>query len=158
MLATSWTTVVISIAGAVTTATTAVVLALIQVRSRRSEELRTRRIEAASEFAKRFLGAADAVSYAIHREGQPVAGGTDGRGNARQLVGELSPFLGPVSLLLGADSQAVQRATHAHRALAKAVGALDQSRWQDAQAALEAAQARMREFEPATLEAAGYSA
>jgi hypothetical protein len=156
VVATSWTTVAISIAGTVTTAATAIILALIQVRSRRSEELRTRRIEAASEFAKRFLGAADAVSYAIRREGHEDAGGTDGRGNARQLVGEVSPFLGPISLLLGAESQAMQRATDADRALAEAVAALDQSHWQDAQGALEAAHAHVREFESATLEAAGY--
>jgi hypothetical protein len=158
MLAVSWTTVVISVAGAVTTAVTAVILALVQVRSRREEELRTRRIEAASEFAMRFVGAADAVSYAIRQEGTKDAGGDDGRGNAEHLVGVLSPSLGPVSLLLGADSQATQRAVAARDALAAAVAALLKSRWQDASTALSDAHARSREFEEATLKLSGYSA
>ncbi len=59
-----------------------------------------RRIEAASDFSKRFNGAADAVAYGgDHLEDSTAAE------NAQHLVGEVTPLLGPLSLLFGTGSE-----------------------------------------------------
>jgi hypothetical protein len=153
----SWENVAVGLGTTAIAAGVALAVALAQIRSRRMEELRTRRIEAASEFAKRFAGAAGAVLHAIRQRGEKDAAGGDSRTNADHLVGELRPFLGPITLLLGADSQAAEKSSEARDALASAVAALWDSRWDDAASALEAAHARSRDFEQATLVLSGYS-
>ena len=145
-----WPTVAISLGASGITGGTAIAVAHLNIRSRREEEWRTRQIEAASEFARQFLGAANAVEYAVGRRGE-----NDGRADAEQLVGELTLYLGPISLLLGRASPAAENAREAVAALKEAVDALQRSSWESAEAALAAAQRLGGEFERAVLEVAG---
>lgn len=99
----SWQTVVISLGAALLTGTAAVLVAVLNIRAQRRQQLQTRRVEAASDFSKRFTGAADAVGYALAHPDDSGA-----LGNAAHLVGEVTPLLGPLSLLFG-DGTAVER-------------------------------------------------
>jgi hypothetical protein len=76
-------------------------------------------VEAASDFSKRFTGATDAVRYALDHAGDEGA-----RHNASHLVGEVTPLLGPLSLLFGDGSAVAEEASAALRELESARDAL----------------------------------
>jgi hypothetical protein len=96
-----WQTVALSLGAAFLTGSFAVVNVWLNIRAQRRQQLHTRQVEAASDFSRRFIGASDAVRYAI---GHP----DDARAaeNAPQLTGEVTPLLGAISLLFGAGSEA----------------------------------------------------
>lgn len=157
----NWATVTISLGASLITGTAAVVVARLHIRSGREEELRTRRIEAASDFAKRFVGAADAVDYAVRQHtgdtaSQDAEQREKARRDAEQLVGEVTPFLGPISLLFEETSQVPEKSRQALAELRRVVKAVQQSPWEDAESALVDAHSLRREFETSVLAVAGY--
>lgn len=121
-----WQTVVVSLGAAFLTGSFAILVAWHNTRVQRREQFRGRQIEAASDFSKRFIGASDAVRYGIDHPPDPAA-----VHNAVQLTGEVTPLLGPLSLLFGTDSDADRAAraalTHLRRA-GEAVKAYDHGR------------------------------
>jgi hypothetical protein len=145
-----WSTVAISLGASGITGGTAIVVAHLNIRSRREEEWRTRQLEAANDFARQFVGAANAVEYAIGRRGEE-----NGRADAERLVGEVTPHLGSISLLLGPESAAAVRAREAVDELKHAVDELQRSAWDKAETALAASRWRNAHFEQAALDVAG---
>src|SRR5919198_3920084 len=127
-----WSTVAISLGASGITGGTAIAVAQLNIQSRREEEWRTRQLQAASDFAKQFIGAANAVEYAIRQEGEDP----DGRDDAQRLVGEVAPLLGPISLTLGRGSVAAATSRDALRRLERAVAELRRSEWESANTSL----------------------
>jgi hypothetical protein len=103
-----WEAVLIVLGPAIIAGAVACLLAWANITSQRRQDLRTRRIEAASDFSRRFIGASDALRYAIDHGGERTAAS-----NAAYLVGEVTPLLGPLSLLFGDGSAVERRATGA---------------------------------------------
>lgn len=96
-----WQTVVVSLGAAFMTGSFAILVARLNIRAQRREQFRVRRVEAASDFSKRFIGASDAVRYSIDHPDDRAAAD-----NAPHLTGEVTPLLGPLSLLFGTGSEA----------------------------------------------------
>src|SRR5919197_2183438 len=104
----AWATVVITLGASLLTGTSALAVAWLKSRTDRRDSWHTRQTEAASEFAMRFIGAADAVQYSLDNPADEGA-----VHNAVHLAGEVTPLLGPVSLLFGSESAAAESSTGA---------------------------------------------
>lgn len=146
----SWQTVVISLGAAFLTGTAAVLVAALNIRAQRRQQLQIRRVEAASDFSKRFTGASDAVRYALEH---PEDAGA--RHNASHLVGEVTPLLGPLSLLFGDGSAVEREATAALRELETARDALNAGDHGRAEAAAAASREHRVGFESAARKVVG---
>jgi hypothetical protein len=140
----AWATVAISLGAALITAVSAVVIALWKSHSDRSDSWHTRQTEAASDLSRRFIGAADAVRYSL---GNPDDAG--GVHNAVHLAGEVTPFLGPVSLLFGGGSPAAVFSDEAVAKLKQAAKCLETGDWTTAGTTLDEANGLREEFEKA---------
>lgn len=146
----SWQTVVISLGAAFLTGTAAVLVAVLNIRAQRRQQLQTRRVEAASDFSKRFTGATDALRYALEHSDDEGA-----RHNASHLVGEVTPLLGPLSLLFGDGSTVAREGTAALRKLEAARDALGAGDLQRAEAAAAASRDHRVGFESAARKVVG---
>lgn len=138
----AWATVAISIGAALITGSSAVAVALWKARSDRRDSWHARQIEAASELAKRFIGAADAVSYSLGNQDDEA-----GVHNAVHLAGEVTPVLGPVSLLFGSDSPTAVSSAEAVEKLKQAAKCLETGDWTTAKSTLADANDLREEFE-----------
>jgi hypothetical protein len=140
----TWQTVVLSVSAALVTGTAAVLVAWMNISSQRRGQLQTRRVEAASDFAKRFNGATDAARFALGHPGDEGA-----LRNAAHLAGEVTPFVGPVSLLFGDGSAVTREAEAALGALQDAVAAAGRGEREEAAATLTASAEHRAGFEAA---------
>lgn len=139
-----WQTVAISLGAALLTGSAAILTAWLNMRAQRQQQLQVRRVEAASDFSRRFIGAADAVRYAIaHPDDEP------GLNNALHLTREMAPFLGPISLLFGGDSDANAGAREAFEELRHASEAAKARDRERAEKQLTASEASRDGFEAA---------
>ena len=135
---------IVSVAGALITGLTAAAIAFFNVRSQRAEQWRARRLEAASDFSKRFVGGVDSVAYALaHPEDRAAAD------NALHLAGEVTPLLGPLSLVFGFESAADRAARSAHDDLRRAAEAAKRGDENAGRVALADASAHRSAFEAA---------
>jgi hypothetical protein len=156
-----WQTVAVSLGAALLTGSFAILgawlnsrtqrrIARLNIEAQEREQLRVRRIEAASDFSKRFTGASDAVRYALkHQEDGEAAD------NAQNLPGEVTPLLGPISLLFRSGSDADRAARAAAEDLRRAGGAVKGREYKAAEERLAESEASRRRFEDAVLEAVG---
>jgi hypothetical protein len=145
-----WQTVALSLGVALLTGSFAFLVAWTNIRAQRREQLRVRRVEAASDFSKRFIGASDAVRYAIDHPDDAAAAD-----NAPHLTGEVTPLLGPLSLLFGSGSDAEEAARDAFEHLREAAAAARARDYDRAEARLVASQASRERFEKAVLKVVG---
>jgi hypothetical protein len=156
-----WQTVAVSLGAALLTGSFAILgawlnsrtqrrIASLNIEAQQREQLRVRRVEAASDFSKRFTGASDAVRYAIdHRDDSEAAD------NAPHLTGEVTPLLGPISLLFRSGSDADQAARAAFEHLRRAGGAVKGRDYEAAEKRLAESDASRERFEDAVLEVVG---
>jgi hypothetical protein len=122
-------------------------IARLNIEAQEREQLRVRRVEAASDFSKRFTGASDAVRYALEHQDDEEA--VD---NAHNLPGEVTPLLGPISLLFRSGSDADRAARAAAENLRGAGGAVKGREFEAAEERLTEGEASRRRFEDAVLE------
>jgi hypothetical protein len=141
-----WQTVALSLGAAFLTGFFAVLVAWLSIRAQRQEQLRVRRVEAASDFSKRFIGASDAVRYAIDHPDDPAAAD-----NAPYLAGEVTPLLGPLSLLFRSGSDAEQAARASFEHLRRAGTSVKARDYEGAEQSLAASEASRERFEDAVL-------
>lgn len=114
--------------------------AWLKVAHEREQERRRTLDGAAGEFAKRILGAAHAVQYAV-AAGEPAGKHVD---DAEHLVGETASFLAPVEIHF--DDEVCQAAREAWHELRAAITALRADHREEARAASERAGKRRVEF------------
>lgn len=145
-----WQTVAVSLGAAFLTGSFAILVSWLNVRAQRREQLRVRRVEAASDFSKRFIGASDAVRYAIDHPADSAAAD-----NAPHLTGEVTPLLGPISLLFRSGSDADQAARAAFEDLRGAGGAVKARDYEAAEERLTESEASRARFEEAVLKVIG---
>jgi hypothetical protein len=145
-----WQTVAVSLGAAFLTGSFAILVSWLNVRAQRREQLRVRRVEAASDFSKRFIGASDAVRYAIDHPDDSAAAD-----NAPHLTGEVTPLLGPISLLFRSGSDADQAARAAFEDLRGAGGAVKARDYEAAEERLAESDASRARFEDAVLKVIG---
>ena len=125
-------------------------VALLNIEAQEREQLRVRRVEAASDFSKRFTGASDAVRWAIgHRDD------SDAVNKASHLTGEVTPLLGPLSLLFRSGSDAEQAARAAFDHLRRAAEAVKTRDYEGAEESLAESNATRERFEQAVLKVIG---
>jgi len=139
-----WQTVALSLGVAFLTGSFAFLVAWTNIRAQRREQLRVRRAEAASDFSKRFIGASDAVRYAIDHPDDAAAAD-----NAPHLTGEVTPLLGPLSLLFGSDSETDQSAHAAFDHLRRAGESVKARDYEGGEQSLAASRASRERFEDA---------
>jgi hypothetical protein len=152
-----WQTVAVSLGAAFLTGSFALLVGWLNSRAQRRvaslnieaqerEQLRVRRVEAASDFSKRFTGASDAVRYAIdHRDDSEAAD------NAPHLTGEVTPLLGPLSLLFRSGSDPERAARAAFEDLRRAAEAVKARDYEAAEERLAESDASRARFEDAVL-------
>jgi hypothetical protein len=145
-----WQTVAVSLGAAFLTGSFAILVSWLNVRAQRREQLRVRRVEAASDFSKRFIGASDAVRYAIDHPDDSAAAD-----NAPHLTGEVTPLLGPLSLLFRSGSDTDQAARAAFEDLRRAGGAVKARDYEAAEERLAESDASRARFEDAVLKVVG---
>jgi hypothetical protein len=143
-----WQTVALSLGVALLTGFFAFLVAWTNIRAQRREQLRARRVEAASDFSKRFIGAADAVRYAIEHQDDAAAAE-----NAPHLTGEVTQLLGPLSLLFGSHSGADEAARAAFDHLRRAGEAVKARDYERAEERLGESEASRERFEQAVRKA-----
>jgi hypothetical protein len=141
-----WQTVALSLGVALLTGSFAFLVAWVNIRAQRREQLRVRRVEAASDFSKRFIGASDAVRYSIDHPDDAAAAD-----NAPHLAGEVTPLLGPLSLLFRSGSDAEQGARAAFEHLRRASASVKARDYEGAEQSLVASKASRERFEDAVL-------
>jgi hypothetical protein len=100
-----WQTLALSLGAAFLTGSFAILNVWLNIRAQRRQQLHTRQVEAASDFSRRFIGAVDAVRYAIAHPDDVGAAK-----NAEYLPGEVTQLLGPIAFLFGPRSEADRRA------------------------------------------------
>ena len=146
----SWQTVVLSLGAAMLTAGVALAIGILNNRTQRGLHLRTKQIDAASDFSSRLKGAGEALRHArTHPQSERA------RQDAQHLVGELSPLVGTISLLFGMHTTVEQEASAAVHGLERARDLLaeeDPAGWQ---AAMDESLGRRAKFEEAARKAVG---
>jgi hypothetical protein len=145
-----WQTVAVSLGAAFLTGSFAILVSWLNIRAQRREQLRVRRVEAASDYSKRFVAASDAVRYALdHRDDSAAAD------NAPYLAGEVTELLGPLSLLFGSRSGSDEAARAAFGQLRRAGAAVKAGDYDSAEQSLADSEASRERFEAAVLKAVG---
>lgn len=140
----AWATVVITLGASLLTGTSALAVAWLKSRTDRRDGWHTRQTEAASQFAMRFIGAADAARYSLDNPDDQTA-----VHNAVHLAGEVTPLLGPVSLLFGSGSTAAESSTGAVEQLKLAAEQLESGDRDTARTTLSQATLLRASFEDA---------